>query len=189
MYQKYYTEALVLGSRERGEADIVFALYTKDFGLIHARASAVRTELSRMRYALQDYAHARVALIRGKYGWRIGGAIYSGERGALEGLMTFARIARLVLRLVAGEERNEYLFSALAEARRTLSGNGRRLSATIEIVCVARILFSLGYLSHEALQTTLFGNAAYTERDLAEAEALREKLLSSINRAIAESHL
>ena len=58
MYQKYHTEALVLGSREQGEADKVFALYTKDFGLVRARASAVRREYSRMRYGLQElYAY------------------------------------------------------------------------------------------------------------------------------------
>ncbi|MBI4079680.1 recombination protein O N-terminal domain-containing protein [Candidatus Kaiserbacteria bacterium] len=189
MYQKYHTEALVLGSREWGESDRLFSLYTKDFGLVRARASAVRKESSRMRYALQHYTHVQVALVRGKRGWRVGGAIALGEQRTLEGTATFARIAHLVLRLIVGEEKNEYLFQVLSEARNTLMKGPREAFAAIEIVCVARILFSLGYLSREALQTTLFGNAAYTERDIAEAEALREKLLSSINQAIAESHL
>jgi len=189
MYQKYQTEALVLGSRERGESDRIFSLYTKDFGLVQARASAVRTERSRMRYALQHYSHAHVALVRGKRGWRLGGATVLGEWMALEGAVTFARTVRLVLRLVAGEERNDYLFAALSEARSALSKSSQEMFPTIEIVCVARILFALGYLSSEALQTTLFAHAAYTERDLAEATVLREKLLTSINRAISESHL
>lgn len=198
MYQKYYTEALVLGSREQGESDRVFTLFTKDFGLVRARASAVRTENSRMRYALQHYSHVQVGLVRGKRGWRLGGATALGERMALEGTVTFARTARLVLRLVAGEERNDYLFAALSEAHSALSKSSQGALPTIEIVCVARILFALGYLSSEALgrspmgetlQTTLFAHAAYTERDLAEATALREKFLTSINRAISESHL
>ncbi|MBI2612925.1 recombination protein O N-terminal domain-containing protein [Candidatus Kaiserbacteria bacterium] len=189
MYQKYQTEALVLGSREQGESDRVFALYTKDFGLVRARASAVRKESSRMRYALQHYSHAQVALVRGKRGWRLGGATMLGDRMSLEGAVTFARTARLVLRLVAGEEQNDYLFAALSEARSALSKSSQETFPTIEIVCVARILFALGYLSSEALQTTLFAHAAYAERDLVEAAALREKLLSSINRAITESHL
>ncbi len=189
MYQKYHTEALVLGSREQGEADRVFSLYTKDFGLVRGRASAVRSEGSRMRYALQHYSCALVALVRGKRGWRIGGATPLGERGTLEGTITFARTARLVLRLVAGEEQNDYLFATLSEAHSALARSAREAYAAIEIVCVARILFALGYLSSEALQTTLFAHAAYTERDLAEAAALREKLISSINRAITETHL
>ncbi|KKW47559.1 MAG: repair protein RecO protein, partial [Candidatus Kaiserbacteria bacterium GW2011_GWA2_58_9] len=81
MYQKYHTEALVLGNRERGENDRVFTLYTEEFGLVRARASAVRTEASRMRYALQNYSRARVALVRGKRGWRIGGAIPARNAG------------------------------------------------------------------------------------------------------------
>jgi recombinational DNA repair protein (RecF pathway) len=50
MYQKYHTEAIVLGSIERGEADRTIALMTRDFGLVRARASAVRSETSKMRY-------------------------------------------------------------------------------------------------------------------------------------------
>jgi len=99
MYQKYYTEALVLGSREYGEADRVFALYTKDFGLVWARASAVRSETSRMRYALQHYARAKAALVRGKRGWRIGGAV-AADHLSLSAATVFARIARLVPRRV-----------------------------------------------------------------------------------------
>lgn len=189
MYQKYHTEALVLGSREYGESDRVFALYTKDFGLVRARASAVRKEVSRMRYALQHYAHAQVALVRGKRGWRIGGAVALSDHVSLSAATVFARIARLVLRLVAGEERNDYLFEALSEARSALAKSSKDAHAVIEIVCVARILFALGYLSAEALQTTLFAHAAYTDRDLAEAMTLQDKFLSSINRAISESHL
>src|SRR5665213_2708544 len=71
MYQKYHTEALVLGSRESGEADKVFALFTRDFGLVRARASSVRSESSKMRYALQKYSRASISLVRGKRGWRI----------------------------------------------------------------------------------------------------------------------
>lgn len=189
MYQKYYTDAVVLGSREQGESDRVFALYTKDFGLVRARASAVRKESSRMRYALQHYSLVQIALVRGKRGWRAGGASALPERLALDGASTFARIARLVLRLVAGEERNEYLFTTLAETVSALSKNAKDTFPLIEVVCVARVLFSLGYLSAEAQRTTLFAHAAYTERDLSEAMTLQEKLLSTINRTIAETHL
>ena len=72
MYQKYNTEALVLGSRETGESDRVYALFTKDFGLVRARASSVRSEKSLMRYALQNYSRANVSLVRGG-GWRAAG--------------------------------------------------------------------------------------------------------------------
>ena len=189
MYQKYYTEALVLRSRERGEADRVYVLYTKDFGLVVARASAVRTEHSRMRYALQSYSRATVALVKGKRGWRIAGsAVRPGMQSVPRGVPTFARIAELLLRLVNGEDNNEYLFEVLAEAHGALMA-GTREAHVIEIVCVARMLYALGYLSSEALGTTLFTHTAYTAPHLHEARLLQRKLLTRINRAIAEAQL
>ncbi len=190
MYQKYQTEALVLGSREIGEADRVLALFTRDFGLVRARASAIRSEKSKMRYAVQDYARAEVSLVKGKRGWRLAGAasLKSATRDRIC-VATFARIAELTVRLVHGEEKNDYLFAVLAEAHDALMRGKVEASATIEIVCVARVLYALGYLSAEALETALFTHTAYDREHVLEAEAKRDKILSSINKAIAETHL
>ncbi|MDR3570809.1 MAG: recombination protein O N-terminal domain-containing protein [Candidatus Pacebacteria bacterium] len=190
MYQKYHTEALILGSREYGESDKVFALYTSDFGLVRARASSVRSESSKMRFALQKYARARVSLVKGKRGWRVAGATaLQNTSGDVRGVATFARISELVLRLVHGEEKNDYLFAALAEAHEALMVAQCDVWATIEIVCVARTLFALGYISSEALSTALFTHTAYTGESLLEAETMKDKLLHSINKAIAETQL
>src|SRR3989344_4234150 len=189
MYQKPQGEAFFWGSGERGGADGVFALYTKDFGLVRARVSAVRKETSRMRYALQSYSRAHVALVRGKRGWRVGGAVAIRSSGAGDGTLTFARIARLVLRLVHGEGENQYVFAALSGAHDALMQERSDVRATIELVCVARLLYGLGYLSHEALETALFTHTSYASEHVREAEVLQEKLLSSVNRAITETHL
>lgn len=190
MYQKYQTDAIVLGSRETGENDRVFVLFTREFGLVRARASAVRTEHSRMRYALQNYARANAGLVRGKRGWRMAGALaVKNAHGDPKGVAAFARIAELTKRLVHGEEKNDFLFAVLAETHDALMRDQVESSATIEIVCVARVLFALGYLSSEALETALFTHTAYTGEHLLEAETMRDTLLSSINKAIAETHL
>lgn len=190
MYQKYQTDVLVLKSSEQGEADKVFALYTRDFGLVYARASAVRVERSKMRYALQNYARADVALVRGRRLWRLAGAsALKNAGGAADAIRSFARISELTLRLVQGEEKNEYLFAALAEAHEALMRPSCEAWPTIEIVCVARVLYALGYLSAEALETALFTHTAYTGEHLLEAATMRDKLLSSINKAIAETQL
>jgi DNA repair protein RecO len=190
MYQKYHTEALVLGSREYGESDKVFTLFTSDFGLIRARASSVRSESSKMRYALQKYARAKVSLVKGKRGWRAAGAAaLQGSLADLHSISAFARISELVQRLVHGEEKNDYLFAALTEAHDALMRERSETWATIEIVCVARVLFALGYISNEALSMALFTHTAYTGASLLEAETMKDKLLSSINKAIAETQL
>jgi recombinational DNA repair protein (RecF pathway) len=191
MYQKYHTEALVLQALESGESDKAFALFTRDFGLVRSRASAVRSEYSKMRYALQSFSRAHISLIKGKRGWRLAGAAAIKNAGSdREALAVFARIAALTLRLVHGEETNEYLFAALADAHKTLMSGQREIPlATIEIVCVARILYALGYLSTEALEGTLFTHTAYSVEHILEAEEMKDKLLSSINKAIAETQL
>jgi len=190
MYQKYQTDALVLGSRESGENDRTFVLFTREFGLVRARASAVRTEKSKMRYALQNYARLSAALVKGKRGWRLAGAsAIKSAHGDARGVAAFARVSELVIRLVHGEEMNAYLFAALAEAHDTFMQKKCDACATIEIVCVARILYALGYISAEALETALFTHTAYTGEHLLEAETMRDKLLSSINKALLETHL
>jgi recombinational DNA repair protein (RecF pathway) len=190
MYQKYHTEALILGSRESSESDKSFSLFTRDFGLVRARAAAVRTERSLMRYALQDYSLAQVSLVKGKRGWRVAGAsAITPAMGNVRGIGAFARIAELTLRLVHGEEKNDYLFAALAEAHQALMQKEAEAFGMIELVCVARLLFALGYISDEALKTALFTHTAYTGESLMEAETMKDKLLSSINRAIAETQL
>lgn len=190
MYQKYSTEALVLGSYESGESDRAMVLHTKDFGLVRARATAARAERSKMRYALQNYTLANVSLVRGKKGWRVAGAAaLRVAAGDVRGIAAFARISELVMRLVHGEENNAYLFAALAEAHEALMREKVEAFGTIEIVCVARVLYALGYISNEALSTALFTHTAYTGDSLLEAETLRDKLLTSINKAIAETQL
>ena len=191
MYQKYQTDAIIVGARESGEADKTFALYTRDFGLVRARATSVRSEKSKMRYALQAYSRAYVSLVRGKSGWRAAGA--SASFSAIDkdpkGVAAFARISDLVLRLVAGEEQNAYLFETLSFAHEALMCERVEAHATIEIVAAARILYALGYISSEALETALFTHTAYADDHLREAEALQDQLLASINRAIAQTHL
>lgn len=190
MYQKYHTECLILGGRERGESDKVYALYTREFGLVYARAGAVRSEHSRMRYALQHYSLARVSLVRGARGWRVAGAsAIAGVKGGEKGVAVFARIAGLVLRLVVGEERNDFLFDTLVHAQEILTNGDAVMVPTVELVCVARVLYALGYISAEALETAIFTHTAYTMEHLQEADAIRDKLLSSVNQALSETHL
>jgi hypothetical protein len=105
------------------------------------------------------------------------------------GVSAFARISELVVRLVVGEDYNDYLFAALFEAHEALMREKVEAVATIEIVAVARILYSLGYLSAEALETALFTHTAYADVHLREAECMQDALLSSINKALSQSHL
>ncbi len=192
MYQKYQTEALVLRSYERSEADRVFALFTREFGFIWARASAVRRETSRMRYALQTGARANISLVRGNREWRLAGAsaLSHIDTKNKSGTAAFARISQLLERLTAGEEVNQYLFGTLVEAHEALMREPKKeVHGVIELISVARMLYALGYLSMEALGTALFAQTAYAPAQLEKTEAQRQKLLSSVNKALSETQL
>lgn len=42
--------------------------------MLYASAKSVREERSKQRYALQEFSHARVTLVRGRSGWKVTGA-------------------------------------------------------------------------------------------------------------------
>lgn len=191
MYQKYQTDALVLRGYERGESDRVYALFTREFGLVWAKASAVRRENSRQRYALQNGSRSLVSLVRGNRGWRLAGAsaetVISAHKTS--GVRAFTRIGNLLERLSAGEEQNPYLFDTLSEAHASLMREADELHGVIELVTVARMLFALGYLSQEAFGTALFAETAFTETGLRTVQDVQQKLLSSVNKALSETQL
>jgi recombinational DNA repair protein (RecF pathway) len=167
----------------------VYTLFTKDFGLVRARASSVRREGSRMRYALQVGARISVGLVRGAHGWRAAGGSALAPLDSPDAHRVFSRIAKLVERLIAGEEKNEYLFSALSEAHAALLHAAPGARGAVELICVARILYALGYLSEKAVSSALFAHTFYGESELAEAEKERERILESVNKAIAATQM
>lgn len=191
MYDRYTTDAIVLKTFPHGEGDKVLYIMTRDFGLCVVRGISLRLEKSKLRYATQEGTRAYIELVRGKRDWRLVGATmkHSAQNKDMKGVMTFGRIADLTRRLVPCEERNEYLFDTLVEAHQSLMVESCPAYATIELVCVARVLYSLGYISAEALGTALFTHTAYIEPHLTEAEGIKDKLLLSINRALSETHL
>jgi recombinational DNA repair protein (RecF pathway) len=191
MYDRYTTESIVLGSFPHREADKTLRLMTRDFGLIYVRGVSLRAEKSKLRYATQDLARLYAELVRGKHDWRLVGAVTVAQpmAGNRAGTAIFARIADLVTRLVVGQDHNEYLFATLAEAHEALMREQGTDAATVEIVCVARVLYALGYLSTEAFTTTLFTHTAYNATHIAEAEYLKAPLITSINRALSETQL
>jgi DNA repair protein RecO (recombination protein O) len=191
MYAKYQTDALVLGTAPQGEADTRVTLFTREFGLIRARASAARKESSRMRYGLQSYMHSRVSLVRGASGWRAAGAVAetSLRPSCHEARASFARIARLTIRLVPGEEKNENLFSLLQSAHAALNEATAEQCTLMELVCVARVLHTLGYLSNDALGAAHAAHSLFSTEVLTSASNTRDELLASVNRALTETHL
>ncbi len=190
MYAKYTTEAVVLAQSCVAEHDTFAVLYTKDFGLVYARAAGARKEHSKMRGALHLGALTTVSLVKGKAGWRLAGAQNNSLTLSAEDTHVFARAARLVRRLVVGEEANEYLYTNLRSFVETLlTTQGER--GALELIAVARILYGLGYVSAEALREApaVLATDTITQEGVSYASEKRRVLLEAVNNAIAASQL
>lgn len=187
MYVKYTTEACVVRAQEIGEADRIYTLYTRDFGLLRARASSVRKMTSRMKSALTLGSHITTSLIKGKRGWRLAGALSGTVIPVGAPLDAYMRIMRLVERLVQGEEEEVLLYDVLLNAHIALCD--RLPPEGVELLTVARVLYRLGYLSPEALGQVLISGVQYRYEEVVGVLEQRNTVLMSVNSALTATQL
>lgn len=195
MHHIHHTEAFVLGSRAKGEDSKVLFLYTRELGLVYAHAQGIRKLSSKLRFTLQDFSRAQVDLVRGKEIWRVttatpihSHALISRSR---ESEKILAHVTSLLLRLVTGEEASEEIFQILDRTYALLQVGGKSGEdyRALELLSVARILISLGYLSRAipGVAVTLSGDAQIPQ-EFADI-AYQHRLIRDINQALSESQL
>lgn len=184
-YQTYITEAIVCGSSNSNTADRTLHLFTREAGMVVAQVKSMREERSKHRYALQDFSHARITLVRGKSGWKLTGAesfqnLYARTKTRDE--RAFLRNTVLLLRrVIQGEVQQSSIFDAVLE--------GSYISAEVdprrlEIILFLKILHTLGYIAlpPESKQNiehalTVAFVTSYTEEQLLEGKLLIEHAL------------
>lgn len=193
MYRLFVSDGIVLGKRGFGEANIFAAILTKEFGLLRATARSARVEHSKLRYGLEPLTHARFSFVRGKHEWKVTG-VQDTERSLLnnvrEARAAGGRIAKLLIRLIQGEEPIAALFATvdegLAVLSRTVSVQGVQ---SIESLLVLRILAHLGYLPHTS-ELTPFLEADFSSVELSmQVERSRPLLVRAINDSLAATGL
>jgi DNA repair protein RecO len=191
----YTTPAVVLESFPGREADRRYTLFTREFGIIRATATGVRQSTSKLRYALQEFSVLDVSLVRGREWWRITNAsagenLFWRERKNQAVVEAVARIFRLLIRLVPGEEKNELLYDEISRAldflsKHELSGED---VAAFEQVMVLRVLRDLGYVGEDAKLTEFFKSDLHTKL-LKSAQTHRRQILTAINYSLQQSQL
>lgn len=65
-YHIYTTRGIILSAKPFQEADRVYKILTRDFGLIYATATGVRRAESKLRGSLEPLRISSVSLVRGK---------------------------------------------------------------------------------------------------------------------------
>jgi hypothetical protein len=146
-----------------------------------------------LRYGLEPLTRARFSFVRGKAEWRLVGVEHisrdcvgrSSARRQASG-----RIARLLLRLVQGEERVAPLYLAVREGLLFLAAAVSEQDAqAIECVLVLRVLSQLGYLPHTPELTPFIQGTFFSIELAAEAARARTLLIRTINESLQSSGL
>lgn len=198
MYRIYHTDGLVLGSLASGEASKIFSLFTKELGLIRARAQGVRETHSKLRYSLQDYFLASFDLVRGENGWRITSAIgeenlaaFSSEKRK-QALAVLKRVTTLLARLFRGEEKDAVLFETLVYSFRKLKDETLPLGAIkdFEALLVMRVLHRLGYWGDDPVLSPFLAISAPEEPNLfASFSPFRTRAIRRINQSLKATQM
>ena len=194
MHHIYHTKAFVLGSRPAREDSKVLILFTEELGLVYAYTQGVRKLSSKLRFTLQDFSEAQVDLVRGKDMWRVTTATplrsFASVHGNPKSEQIVARVAALLVRLVAGEEPNKSLFVVVTRLYDLLEAGIRSSEEyrALELLFVSRILTELGYLSATGMHMTTPDIPADLPEIFTDI-AFQHRLIRDINQALAATQL
>ncbi len=190
-YVTYTTDALVCGAYDRNTADRTYRLFTREAGMLYADARSVREERSRQRYALQEFSHIKVSLVKGKAAWKIGSvevqdndytrAMSREARGSV------ASIYKTLRRFIHGEEASPQLFDFCVATLRLVTGEVAE-RAFLDLCIQIKILNLLGYIDSQKIPLELGSNEAMNWHQLANP-ANQKNLENLISQATLNSQL
>lgn len=159
-YSVYTTEGIILAKKDFGEAERMFFIFTKEFGMIKAMARGVRYFKSKLRPNLDLFRYNNFSLISVKDGWKITDASEIAIIKTPETLKLFAKIAVFLMRMIKGEEKNDFIWSELKKFF---------FLPKDELSFLVKVLHNLGYMP--------------------EIPASKKLLIQEINKAISASML
>lgn len=186
---KYTTDAFVIASKEHGEADRIFKLYSKEFGMVFAIAKGVRLLKSKLKPHLGIGNRVRITLVKGKEFWRLVEAVnYYEDNIQVQSRKHFAKILAVVSRLIQGEEKNLAVYEALVALNKALFSLPRECFEGLELIASTKVLNSLGYSPTEKIFKTIC-DSSFCEEDAMYALNEKVKIIPLVNKALSHSHL
>lgn len=122
------SEGMVIAARTQGEADMVYVIYSRDYGAISVFAKGIRYEKSKIRGHLELFTHVRFAFVTGKERYRLTYAtsveVFHGIWNDLARFRAASRITNLVKELITGAEPDEHVWLLLKDAMYALNAEG-----------------------------------------------------------------
>jgi len=127
MFTHYRTEGFIFKKVDRGEADRIFNVYTKDFGKLELLAKAERKIKSKLRGGLELFYLSEVEFIQGKTHKTLTDSIliesFPNLKKDLKRLAIAYSVADALDNLVRGQEPDENLWQLLEETFNRLNTN------------------------------------------------------------------
>lgn len=115
----YRTQGFFIGKADRGEANQLFTVYTKDFGKVEILARAIRKIKSKLRSGADIFYLSEIEFIQGKTHKTLTDAIliknYSNIRKDLEKLEVARQISQALNDLVKGQEVDKEIWNLLID--------------------------------------------------------------------------
>lgn len=205
----YTTEGVVIEGLPRGETGKVLRIFTRDLGMVYARATGLRSNASKLRYHTQDHTHGSFSLVRGREVWRLTGASSTSNTGSASSAgggtdnntdksikALYARVLALLKRMLPGEEAHPELFDVIDSFRNRLldlSGKKNILDKeelrNIECLVVLRIIDRLGYLKDDLGLRDIVSSDEWGRETVGKIASKRKNAILLINEALRESQL
>lgn len=138
-YTVYTTEGFILSTSPQGEANRLYRIFTREFGLVIATAQGVRLGKSKLKGHLTEFSLTSVSLVKGKEFWRITSAQTLEKNKSI----LYVQILTVLKRMLQGEGEHRELFDFL---RKKLGGDIDETEVMLEI------LVHLGYLNKNEIQ-------------------------------------
>ena len=115
----YRTQGFVIKKTDRGEADQLFTIYTKDFGKLEILGKAIRKIKSKLRGGIELFYLSEIEFIQGKTHKTLTDAIliesFPNIRKALKRLAVANKIVENLDDLVKGQEPDKEIWELLLE--------------------------------------------------------------------------
>jgi recombinational DNA repair protein (RecF pathway) len=190
-YHIYTTEGIILKRTPFGEANILVHVLTSDLGLIMGSARSARLYVSKLRPALQEYAHVSISCIKGKGGWKITNVVSKGSFYFDYPKYThkvMSQITFVLMQMIQGEVPQKELFEIVKSSFEFLRNVPEQYLSEYETITVLRILDELGYVVRDSV-TNEFLNKDWNETLLGKVKENKIEIVAVINKALKASHL
>ena len=124
MFLRYRTLGFVFKKEDRGEADQIFKIFTKDFGKIEVLGKGIRKISSKLRSQIELFYLSEIEFVEGKIHKRLTDALliekFKNLRRDLNKLTIAYKIGELLDGLIKGQERDERILNLILETFKNL---------------------------------------------------------------------